>query len=76
MMVVSQILIMKVDERLYGVLHRAHLDQSHLVVFPEGESRAGQSWLELVSAEGPAAVRVSLTPGSSLSAEPQQKLHL
>lgn len=39
MMALSQIVIVEVDERLHGLLHRAHLDQSHLMVLPEGESR-------------------------------------
>lgn len=38
-MVLSQIVVVELDERLDGLLHRAHLDQSHLVVLPGGESR-------------------------------------
>lgn len=33
--VLSQIVVVKLNERLDGLLHRAHLDQSHLMVLPE-----------------------------------------
>lgn len=38
-MVLSEIVVVELDERLDGLLHRAHLDQGHLVVLPGGEGR-------------------------------------
>lgn len=39
MVVLSQVMVVELDEGLDGLLHGAHLDQSHLVVLPEGETR-------------------------------------
>lgn len=39
MVVFSQVVVVELDQGLDGFLHRAHLDQSHLVVLPEGETQ-------------------------------------
>lgn len=39
-MFLTQVMIVEVDERLNGLFHGAHLDQSHFTVFPgETETR-------------------------------------
>lgn len=40
MVVLSQVVVVELDEALDGLLHRAHLDQSHLMVLP-GEKPTG-----------------------------------
>lgn len=37
--VLPQVVVVELDERLERLLHRAHLDQSHLMVLPERETR-------------------------------------
>lgn len=39
MMVLPQVVVVELDEALDGLLHRAHLDQSHLAVLPVEEQR-------------------------------------
>lgn len=34
-MILTQVMIMEVNERLNGFFHRAHLDQSHFTVLPD-----------------------------------------
>lgn len=36
--VFSQVVVVELDETFYGLFHRTHLDQSHLVVLPERET--------------------------------------
>lgn len=40
-MVLSQVVVVELHESLDGLLHRAHLDQSHLVVLPGGGGEGG-----------------------------------
>lgn len=40
--VLTQVVVVQVDERLDGLLHGAHLDQRHFAVLPAGKTRGTQ----------------------------------
>ena len=59
MVVLAQVVVVELDEGLDGLLHRAHLDQSHLAVLPVRGGRRGEA------VSGRSAEKLSTTVGSN-----------